>query len=138
MENGVKHLAKILLVDDESDIVFIMKRFLETREFIVDSFTSPVQALEHFKKNSKDYSIVVSDIRMPGLTGIELLEEIKKIAPEVKVVLMSAFDIPKGNFSDISESTLKPDDFIQKPAKMNDLYNKITSQLTNSENESDE
>ena len=67
-----KPLARIMIVDDESDITLIMKRYFEVQKFAVEAFTDPVKALEHFKQNSKDYLLVISDIRMPGISGIEL------------------------------------------------------------------
>lgn len=125
-----KPLARIMIVDDESDITFIMKRYFEVQKFTVEAFTDPVKALEHFKQNSKDYSLVISDIRMPGISGIELSKEIKKIAPKVKVILMSSFEIPSSEFSKVNASNMMiVDDFMQKPVGLKALLNKVTKQL---------
>ncbi len=124
-----KPLARIMIVDDESDITFIMKRYFEAQKFAVEAFTDPVKALEHFKQNSKDYSLVISDIRMPGISGTELSQEIKKIAPKVKVILMSSFEIPPSEFSKVNDSNMIVDDFMQKPVGLKALLNKVTKQL---------
>jgi DNA-binding response OmpR family regulator len=65
----------IMIVDDEIDIATFMKLSLQKWGFNVDSFTDPFLALEHFHLNSKDYTIVISDIRMPGINGFELYEK---------------------------------------------------------------
>ena len=124
-----KPLSRIMIVDDESDIIFIMKRYFEVQKFAVEAFTDPVKALGHFKQNSKDYSLVISDIRMPGISGIELSQEIKKIAPKVKVILMSSFEIPPSEFSEVNNSNKIIDDFMQKPVGLKALLNKVTKQL---------
>jgi CheY-like chemotaxis protein len=92
----------ILVLDDEPDIATIVKKSLQDLGFRVSAFTNPIVALEYFKLNFKICcSLVVSDIRMPGLNGYEVAIKVKGINPEVKIILMSAFEI-----SDI-ELTLK-------------------------------
>ena len=69
----------ILLVDDESDIVNLFQDFLENRNYDVVGFTNPLEALQHYKINWNRYGLVISDIRMPEMTGYDLLKNIKKI-----------------------------------------------------------
>jgi YesN/AraC family two-component response regulator len=68
----------------------------------------------------------VSDIRMPALSGIQLARKVKEINPNVKVVLMTAFEIRGDEFSKVFPST-SVDGFIQKPFGIRDLTNKILS-----------
>lgn len=83
-----------MVVDDDYDIAELVKMALQRNGFEnVFAFKEPWLALEHFKLNHEDYSLVISDIRMPGLNGFEFAEYINKIKPEIKVILMSAFDI---------------------------------------------
>ncbi|HYY86489.1 MAG TPA: response regulator, partial [Nitrososphaeraceae archaeon] len=85
----------VSIVDDELDITELF------REAICDSidgisvvtFNDPVIALEHFTNNKKDYALVISDFRMPGINGLELLKRIKSSSPNVRAIIMSAFDI---------------------------------------------
>jgi two-component SAPR family response regulator len=60
---------------------------------ILNEFTKPSLALEHFKINYKDYSLVISDIRMPKMNGFEFARSVSRVKPEIKVLLMTAFDI---------------------------------------------
>jgi YesN/AraC family two-component response regulator len=66
----------------------------------------------------------VSDIRMPGLSGIQLARKVKDINPDVKVVLMTSFEVKESEFSKVFPST-HIDAFIQKPIRTADLANKI-------------
>jgi len=66
------------------------------------------------------------------MTGIELGNEITKIAPNTKILYMSSFDITSLEFSKIAPSKLK-DDFLQKRARMNELYDKVKTQLGDEE-----
>ena len=53
-------------------------------------FTDPIIALEHFATNKEEYALVISDLRMPSLNGLELLKKVKTSNPKVRTVLMSA------------------------------------------------
>ena len=104
----------ILVVDDEFDIVNIIKLFLQKHGFTTYAFTDPLLALEHLKINSKSYGLVLTDVRMPGMNGFELVKKVKSIHPAIKILLMSAFDINDSQYSKIL-SPLKIDGYIQKP-----------------------
>jgi DNA-binding NtrC family response regulator len=81
------------IVDDDSDIVNLFYDALRTiKKIRVFKFTDPIMALEHFKINRKDYVLIVSDLRMPGINGIELLKGTKELNPLVRTVLMTAFE----------------------------------------------
>jgi YesN/AraC family two-component response regulator len=69
---------------------------------------------------------VVSDIRMPALSGMQLARKVKEVNPNVKVVLMTAFEIKDNEFSKVFPST-HVDGFVQKPIGIRDLTDKILS-----------
>jgi CheY-like chemotaxis protein len=96
---GNNNNRSILVLDDEPDIATIVKKSLQDLGFRVSAFTDPVVALEYFKSNFKhSCNIVISDIRMPGINGYELIKKAKEIDKQVKVVLMSAFEINEKEF----------------------------------------
>ena len=68
---------KILLVDDEADIVSTFKMILEMNNFEVDGYTNPLSALSNFKPN--EFGLLILDIRMPVMNGFELFKKIKEI-----------------------------------------------------------
>ena len=78
-----------------------MKHSLQKHGYHVFGFTDPLLALEHLMINSKDYSLVISDIRMPVMNGLEFVKKVREILPSIKILLMSAFDIKDSQFSKI-------------------------------------
>ena len=121
MENS-KH---ILVVDDDFDIVSIIKISLQKSHFNVFAFTDPFLALEHFELNSRDYGLVLSDVRMPGMPGFEFVRKVREIEPNVKILLMSAFEISDLEFSRALPSDTKIDGFVQKPVSPKELVRVI-------------
>ena len=121
--NGDGGNTSILTVDDEYDIVTLIKWSLEMDGQRVCTFTDAFAALDHFSSQFEDHhSIVISDIRMPGMNGYEFVRQVKKINPQVKIILMSAFEIKTEEFLNVLPD-VKIDAFIQKPFSMKMLRN---------------
>lgn len=107
----------ILLLDDEFDITTIFKQGLEKRGFEVFGFTNPLLALKHFQTNSEQYGLVISDLRMPRMSGYEFLKRVKEIKPEIKVLLMTAFEINDAEFECLLLK-VKIEGIMQKPISL--------------------
>jgi two-component system cell cycle sensor histidine kinase/response regulator CckA len=121
-----KLLARLLVVDDDSDTVMALKIGLNDYGFLVDVFTNPDEALQRFKSNPRSYSLVMTDSGMPALSGIELAKKVKEINPNVKVLLLTGFGLRDTEFSKASPST-GVDGFVQKPISIKKLTDKILS-----------
>jgi DNA-binding NtrC family response regulator len=82
-------LNKIVsIIDDEEDIVCLFKDALQDMdEFSVVTFTDPTLALEHFKENKSNYALVLSDYKMPCISGMDLIKQIKQVNPTVRTLL---------------------------------------------------
>lgn len=119
----------ILLVDDEPDTLFTYKTFLLDIEGCnVDAFTESQKALRHFAQvNPSYYDLVVMDIRMPGLNGLQLYYRIKAMNPNIKVLFVSALDAAKEMVSILPD--VKLDDVIQKPVNQQDFTNYVNAAL---------
>ncbi|HYY39926.1 MAG TPA: response regulator [Nitrososphaera sp.] len=118
----------ILVVDDELDIVVIFKQALSRQGYTVFGFTDPLLALEHFKLNSEDYGLVITDVRMPRMSGIELAANIKAVKPDAKVLLMSAFEVSDLDFS---MPGIKINDFLRKPIDVKTLVRRVKVAMAN-------
>lgn len=79
----------LLLVDDEKDCLEDIITALEPTGYSFFSTTSPLEAIEIYKKNHID--VVVSDVRMPEMSGIELLRNIRSFSPSARVIIITAF-----------------------------------------------
>ena len=132
-DNNNKPLARLLIVDDDSDIVQVLKMGLVKNGFSVDGFTNPQDALQRFKSDAESYCLVLSDVRMPMISGIQLSKKVKEINPNVKVVLMTAFEIRDNEFSKVFPSS-QVDGFVQKPIGIKELTDKILSLIGDTKN----
>jgi DNA-binding response OmpR family regulator len=121
---------RIMVVDDEKDILSIVKRGLESKNrFQVEIFIDAESALASLKENSNDYyDLVLTDIRMPKINGFELYRRIKESNASMKIVFITAFEINKEEFSKVIPS-LDVVDFISKPVSMSTLISKLNSIL---------
>ena len=98
----------------------MVEQALQLNCFKVSAFTDPAMALEHFKINCKDYTMILSDIRMPGINGYEFVRKAKEIDKQVKVILMTAFEIQDKDFHNLLPD-IKVDAFLQKPFSIQHL-----------------
>jgi two-component SAPR family response regulator len=112
--------GSILILDDEFDIINPIKHSLNRIRLHVYAFTDPNLALEHFRINYKDYILVVSDIRMPGMNGFEFVRKVREISPTIKILLMSAFEINSTELS-VGLGETKIEGFIQKPISLREM-----------------
>ena len=82
----------ILVVDDHEDIADLVKGQLLKDGYNVHGFYDPLMALDYFKENSKEIALVITDVRMPSMSGIKFVPRIKEIKQDVKATLIISFD----------------------------------------------
>ena len=121
---AVAEKNRILLVDDEPDVVYLVKRGLERNGFEVDGYTDPLLALRDFKGGV--YSLLLLDIKMPKIDGIELFNIINKEDDYVKVCFFSASDFLSSSLKNNFHNS-PPDKFlfILKPISIIEMTEKI-------------
>ena len=127
-----KYFANIMVVDDEPDILFTYKSLLSAEGYNVESFTDPQEALKHFVQlldPSSYYQLVLLDIRMPRLNGLQLFYKIKILSPNTRIMFCSALDIAEEIVSILPD--IKYNDIIKKPIKREYFVSKINSVLNN-------
>jgi two-component SAPR family response regulator len=130
-EVKLKRESKIMVVDDDFDIATLVKITLQKSGFKnVFAFTKPSLAIEHFKINYEGYCLAISDIRMPEMNGFEFARSVSRIKPEIKVLLMTAFD---NNDDTLLNMNVKYNTniggIIQKPVSSAKLARMITAQI---------
>lgn len=113
-------LASVMVVDDEEELANLFMKLLKGSGFNSVSFTDPLLALKHFSQNPQKYSLVLLDLRMPGLNEIELAKRIKGYDFNVKILLITGFfDEEYINSDELRESVIS--DVMQKPIKLREL-----------------
>ena len=115
-------MTKIFLVDDEPDIANSLRLGLERKGFTVDVFTDPTEALAKYKPHH--YDLLLMDIRMPKLSGFELVREIRKVDPDSEVWFLTAFEVYYEEFKKMFPD-LDVKNFIRKPVSLNELVTRI-------------
>jgi CheY-like chemotaxis protein len=117
-----------MVVDDEPDILMITVRALEKYHFPVDSFNDPVEALARFEKHAGDYSLVLSDIRMPGMSGLEFLSFVKQVRPDIPIMAMTAYANSDDDISTVLP-WIRKEDIIHKPFRALEVCSAIKQML---------
>lgn len=117
------------VVDDELDIAQLFRDALQTTNgFTIFAFTDPKVAFEHFALNKEDYTLIISDLRMPSINGMELIKKIKEMNPYIRTILMTAFAINDDLFYEYAKKKLI-NGFLQKPIHLGDLHAEVNNQL---------
>lgn len=116
MENSSAKARSVLVVDDERDMCDLIVDFLGREGYEVEAAHTGFEALARVRE--QDYDVVVTDLRMPGMDGIEVLREVKTLRPDVPVILITAF----GSI-DLAIEAMKAGAFyfVTKPFKMRQL-----------------
>ena len=112
---------KVMLVDDESDFVEAMTRRLEKRKLDVIAAFSGREALETLDKHH-DVDVVILDVKMPGMDGIETLKKMKAAHPLIEVVMLTAHATVE---SAIEGMRFGAFDYLMKPCAMEQLLDKV-------------
>ena len=116
-------------MDDDLDITILFRdALMGITGITIFTFTDPILALEHFQLNEHAYVLVISDFRMPGLNGMELLKKIKDLNKFVRTILMTAFEIDDKIFHDYTKKKII-NGFVQKPVRIYDLIKEVDTQL---------
>jgi DNA-binding NtrC family response regulator len=123
--------AAILLIDDEEDILSIFKNSLKAAGYSTYAFINPIAAFEHFKQNPKAYQIIITDVRMPGMSGFELVRKIRRINPDVKIIMTSSFEMSMNEVKKVLPS-LKIDGVVDKPVGLAELNDMVKNLLESS------
>jgi DNA-binding NtrC family response regulator len=82
-------MAEILVLDDVMDAVILIKKILSRKGHTVETFTEEEDAIAHARKNHVDLAIL--DIKLKKMSGIQVLEQLKKISPEMKVIMLTGY-----------------------------------------------
>lgn len=126
-EHFVDHISprgteRILLVDDEENVLQTTHRLLEKLGYGVSAFTSSIDALHSFKTNPHHFDLIITDMTMPDMTGDQLAVHLLRIRPDIPVILCTGFS------SIVDESAAKEIgicDFIMKPVLSHDIAQRI-------------
>ena len=116
---------RILIVDDELDMLMLLRMMIEdSTEYEVETTNNPSEAIKILKE--KDIDLVISDLKMPGMDGIELFDELREVSPDVPVIIITAY----GSL-ELADEAMKKGvaDFITKPFRKDNILFTISRVL---------
>ncbi len=114
---------RILYLDDEAPLVFLVVRMLERIGFAPAGFTEPAEALAAFRNAPQSFALVVSDLSMPGASGLEFARDVLSIAPETHVVIVSGC-VDEADIANATSIGVRA--VVQKPSTMEQLAQTIS------------
>jgi len=117
-------MAKILVLDDVFDAGVMIKKILQRKGHDVETFTEEEDALAYVKDHPVDLAIL--DIKLKKMSGVEVLEEMKKISPEVKAIMLTGFPTIETVRQALS---LGADEYCVKPIDKDELEEKVAQVL---------
>jgi DNA-binding NtrC family response regulator len=112
--------CRVLLVDDEKDFLDVLIRRLSKRDLKVDGVSSGEDALQYLQGRPID--VAVLDVKMPGMDGLTLLREIKKLNPLIEVIMLTGHASLEVALEGMRSGAF---DYLMKPAEINELLYKI-------------
>ena len=123
------NLGMVGIVDDDSDISMLFADALCGIDGIsVFTFNDSFEALKHFTNNKAEYILVICDLMMPRLNGLDLVKKIKKLSPKTRIMITSGYEIEPGELQiDIKKGII--DKIIQKPISMYGLRQEVKNQI---------
>ncbi|SCX81796.1 response regulator [Desulfoluna spongiiphila] len=116
----------VLVVDDDEELAFLLKRMLRRAGYRVTVFTESKKALSHYRSSVGNYDIVVSDMTMPGMTGMALTREIKAMTPGIPVILCTGYN---DRMARQAAETIGVRTFLMKPVEMHTLLTAVRQEL---------
>ncbi len=118
--NSLESMKYIMIVDDEPDILDLLQGYLESKGWKIKAFIGPGIALSSIMMNPKLYSLIITDIRMPDMSGIEFIQKVKSMDNNIKVIFMTAFETEIDELRDLSD--VEP---LKKPISLETLVSLI-------------
>ena len=125
----------VMVVDDDEELARLLRRLLEETGFNSVSFTDPLLAFKHFQDDPQRYWLVIADLKMPNLNGIDLAKRIRNNSSSVKILLITGFfDDEYVNGDVFKEARISK--VLHKPVKLRELlgcvhelcYSNVTTQ----------
>jgi CheY-like chemotaxis protein/predicted transcriptional regulator len=127
LDQAITHNQNIMIVDDESDVLLTYESFLSYAGFNVSTFADSYEALRDFASNPRLYDLVILDIRMENLNGLQLYQSMKAMNPSSKILFASALDAAKELTSILPD--IESQDIIKKPVERENFIKVIKMAL---------
>ena len=128
-----KERKRIAIVDDESDLAELFSQALQSAGLKAIAFDDPIAALEHVATNPQEFSMVITDWKMPKMNGLELTKKLNDIDGKIRVMLMSAYDLDQDELREVNK-----EGYLKKPMHIAKLIECVKTELSETLEEEEE
>jgi two-component system response regulator AtoC len=111
-----KSIAKILIIEDDDEMRSLLKDFIKEEGYEADSVNNGSEAF--LKLTKEHFNLIITDVRMPGLTGLDILPGIRKLQPEASIIVITAFGSKEVYLKAIERGATA---YLEKPILLNNL-----------------
>lgn len=125
MDNSHLSTVHLMIIEDEKDLLFVYRKGLEETGMKISTFDDPRLAIDEFTRNSNDYCLVITDLRMPISNGYDIINKFKVIKPDIKIILISAYNISEKDLAENLNQGINVDRVILKPASLEDMKDEV-------------
>jgi len=115
-----------MVVDDEEDILRLIQKALEKYGFAVEALSDSMKALDFYMSSPDSYVLIITDMRMPGMNGLELSEQIWAVRPSMKILFMTAYFAEELN---AKNRIIYKRDIVQKPFSLQRICDEVKLRL---------
>ena len=131
-ERIVARSKRIMIVDDEPDVLFTYKSFLHSAGYMVEPFSDVQEAILRYIINQSSFDLVIMDIRMPDVNGLQLFKKFKAINPNAKILFVTSLDAAKELVSIFPD--IDPDHVLKKPVKKEPFLKTVETIIRSAKN----
>lgn len=121
----IKSKFKLLIVDDEEPIIFVLRQMLESEGYHITAYHSANETLKNFKPGQ--FQVAITDVRMSGMDGVTMLSEIRKLDPDLQFVIFTAYGV--GGDQPEMAINIGTSAFLYKPFEKKELLRAIQRAL---------
>ena len=115
-------MHKVLIIDDEKELSDVLKKYLTLKGYSVTTVYNGKDGIDKARENG--YNIIITDIKLPDINGVEVIRAIEKMDDKVRFLIITGYSIT-GDISDLIESSKRVHGYIFKPFKPEHLEEKI-------------
>ncbi len=119
-----KNNGRILIVDDNQEILIMLEALLKRKKYYTDVALDGLQALEKIKAGPENIDLIISDINMPGMNGIELIQAVHNVDPNLVVILLTGFATVSNSMTALKAGAFR---IIKKPFELDEMLNAVES-----------
>lgn len=131
MKNKMKKKYKLLIIDDDKDILAVLSEFLRKKKYIVVTASNGLEAMKLFESEEKDFDLIITDLVMPYITGVGVISIVKQKRPEIPIIAITGW----GEHPEALATESQADLVLKKPFELSELDNLISNLLSKNNND---